>query len=203
MGCMQYMTQTGRRLVARFSNLGHQGPSRMSSLDESYQPLAIGPLGSDEIYAADDRLNRPGLDWCWDCVDRLVWGYCVSCVVTIVTKTRSLGIDLFTEGRCVYASTLGLVDVHVRASDVIPVYVWMKGDFKGGLDKVMLRKKAPVDSRYHQRGGDNRQVRRTRASVDNRPIRVWGRFGFLYSPVRDADWSDVLSVGGGPVGKDV
>ena len=79
----------------------------------------------------------------------------------------------------------------------------MKEDFKGGLNKVMLMKKAPVDSRYHQRGGDNRQVRRTRTSVDNRPIRVWGRFGCLYSPVRGADWSDVLSVGGGPVGKDV
>ena len=70
-----------------------------------------------------DHLNRPELDWCWDSVDRLVWGYRVSCVVTIVTKTRSLGIDLFTEGRCVYASTLGLVDDHVRAYDVIPVYV--------------------------------------------------------------------------------
>ena len=79
----------------------------------------------------------------------------------------------------------------------------MKEKFKGGLDKVMLMNKAPVDSRYHQRGGDNRQVRRTRASVNNRPIRVWGRFGCLYSPVRDADWSDVLSVGGSPVGKDV
>ena len=150
-----------------------------------------------------DSLNRPELDWCWDCVDRLVWGYRVSCVVTIVTKTRSLGIDLFTEERCVYASTLGLVDDPVRAYDVIPVYVWMKENFKGGLNKVMLMNKAPVDSRYHQRGGDNRQVRRTRASVDNRPIRVWGRFGCLYSPVRGADWSDVLSVGGSPVGKDV
>ena len=78
----------------------------------------------------------------------------------------------------------------------------MKENFKGGLNKVMLMNKAPVDSRYHQRGGDNRQVRRTRTSVNNRPIRVWGRFGCLYSPVRDADWSDVLSVGGSPVGKD-
>ena len=38
---------------------------------------------------------------------------------------------------------------------------------------------------------------------DNRPIRVAGRFGCLYSPVQGADWLDVLSVGGGPVGKDV
>ena len=143
-----------------------------------------------------DRLNRPELDWCWDYVDRLVWGYRVSCVVTIVTKTRSLGIDLFTEERRVYASALDLVGDPVRPYDVIPVYMWMKENFKGGLNKVMLMNKDPVDSRYHQRGGDNRQVRKTRSSVNNIPIRVWGRFGCLYSPVRDADWSDVLSVGG-------
>ena len=91
----------------------------------------------------------------------------------------------------------------VRLYDVIPVYMWMKENFKGGLNKVMLMNKAPVDSRYHQRGGDNRQVKSTRASVNNRPIRVWGWFGCLYSPVRDADWSDILSVGVSPVGKDV
>ena len=149
------------------------------------------------------RLNRSELDWCWECVDRLMWGYRVSCVVTIVTKNRSLGIDVFIEESCVYASTRGLEDGPVRACDVIPVYVWMKEKFKDGLNKVMLVNKAPVDSHDHQRGGDNRQVRRTRASVDNRPIRVAGRFGCLYSPVRGADWLDVLSVGGSPVGEDV
>ena len=174
--------------------------TKMIPVDNNRRNMTVCCFG---LCGITDRLNRPELDWCWDCVDRLVWGYCVSCVVTIVTKTRSLGIDLFTEGRCVYTSTLGFVDDHVRAYDVIPVYVWMKENFKSGLNKVMLMKKAPVDSRYHQRGGDNRQVRKTRASVDNRPIRVWGRFGCLYSPVRGADWSDVLSVGGGPVGKDV
>ena len=46
-------------------------------------------------------------------------------------------------------------------------------------------------------------MRATRASVANRPIRVAGRFGCLYCPVQGADWLDVLSVDGGPVGKDV
>ena len=124
-------------------------------------------------------------------------------MVTIVTKSRSLGIDVFIEEHCVYASTRGVGDGPIRAYDVIPVYVWMKENFKDGLNKVMLLNKAPVDSRYHQRGGDNRQVRRTRASVDNRPIRVWGRFGCLYSPVHVADWLDVLPVGGSRVEKDV
>ena len=37
----------------------------------------------------------------------------------------------------------------------------------------------------------------------SRPIRVWGRFGCLDSPVRGADWSVVRSVGVRPVRKDV
>ena len=39
----------------------------------------------------------------------------------------------------------------VRPYDVIPVYMWMKENFKGGLNNVMFMNKAPVDSRYHQR----------------------------------------------------
>ena len=145
------------------------------------------------------RLNRPEIDWCCECTDRLIWGYRVSCVVTFVTKNRSVGIDVFIEGSCVYASTRGLEDGPIRPCDVIPVYVWMTKKFKDVLNKVMLVNKAPVNSHGLQRGGDNGQVRGTRASVDNRPIRVAGRFGCLYSPVQGADWLD----GGGPVGKDV
>ena len=35
--------------------------------------------------------------------------------------------------------------------DVIPVYAMMNGNFKGGLNNVMLKNKDPVDSRYDQR----------------------------------------------------
>ena len=99
------------------------------------------------------RLNRPEIDWCWECIDRLVWGYRVSCVVTIVTKNRSVGIDVI-EGSCVYASTRDLEDGPVRPCDIIPVYVWMTEKFKDVLNKVMLVIKAPVDSHDLQRGGD-------------------------------------------------
>ena len=149
------------------------------------------------------RINRPEIDWCWECIDRLMWGYHVSCVVTIVTKNRSVGIDVFMKGSCAYASTRGLEDGPVRPCDVIPVYVWMTEKFKDVLNKVMLVNKDPVNSHGLQWGEDNGQVRGTRASVDNRPIRVAGQFGCLYSPVQGADWLDVLLVGGGPVGKDV
>ena len=149
------------------------------------------------------RLNHPGIDWCWVCIDRLIWGYRVSCLVTIVTKDRAVGMGLFFEGSCVYASTQGLEDGPVIPCDVIPVYVWMTEKFKDVLNKVMLVDKATVNSHSLQWGEDNRQVRGTRASVDNRLIRVAGWFGCLYSPVQGADWLDVLSVGGGPVRKDV
>ena len=39
--------------VGRFSNSGPLKPSRMSSLDESYQPLAVDPLDTDGIYAVN------------------------------------------------------------------------------------------------------------------------------------------------------
>ena len=150
-----------------------------------------------------DRFNGPELRWCWDCVDRLVWGYRVSCLMAIVNANRSLLIDLFTEESRVYASGLGLLGDPVRPYDVIRVYLWLKENFKGGLNNVMLTHKAPVDSSHHLRGEDNRRLKWTHASVNNKPIRVWGRFGCLYSPVRDADWSAIRLVGVNPVRKDV
>ena len=150
-----------------------------------------------------DSFNRSEIGWCWDCVDRLLLGYRVSCLVTIVIKDRSYGIDLCTEERRVYTSGLGLVGVPMRPYDAISVYMMMNENFKGGLNNVMLRIKDPVDSHYHQRCVDNKHEMETRASVNNKPIRVKGRFGCLYSPVRDADWSDVRSVYFSPVGDDV
>ena len=50
--------QTAGGPVGRFFNLCPLGPSRMSSLDESYQPLAVGPSGTEGIYAGNDS-DRP------------------------------------------------------------------------------------------------------------------------------------------------
>ena len=147
-----------------------------------------------------DSINRSGIGWCWDCLGWLLWGYRVSCLVTIFIKDRSYGIDLYTEERRVYTSGPGLVGNPMRPYDAISVYTMMNENFKGGLNNVMLRNKDPVDSRQHQRCVDNRHEMVTRVSVYNKPIRVKGRFGCLYSPVRDADWSDVCSVDLSPVG---
>ena len=149
------------------------------------------------------RLNHAEIDWCGISVDRLIWGYHVSCLVAIVNRDRTIGRCMLMEGSGIYASTRGLEDRPVIPCDVIPVFVWMTEKFKAILNKVMLVDKATVDSHGLQWGEDNTPVRGTRASVNNRPIRVAGRFGCLYSPVQGADWLDVLAVGGGPVRRDV
>ena len=76
------------------------------------------------------------------------------------------------EGSGVDASTQGLEDRPVIPCDVIPVFVWMTEKFKDVLNKVMLVNKATVDSHDLQWGEDNRPVRGTRASGNNRPIRM-------------------------------
>ena len=58
MRCMQSMTKSGRRLVARFPDPGPLKYSKMSSPDDSYQPLVTGPLGTNEMKAINDP-GRP------------------------------------------------------------------------------------------------------------------------------------------------
>ena len=81
--------------------------------------------------------------------------------------------------------------------------VQIKEKFNSGLDNVMVTHKDPVDNNQPLWGEDNSCLRQTRALVYSQPIRVWGRFGCLDSPVRGADWLAVRSVSVRPVRKDV
>ena len=49
-----------------------------------------------------DSVNRSGTGSCWNCCCLIVWGYRVSCLAAIVIRDRFYGIDLFSEGRCVF-----------------------------------------------------------------------------------------------------
>ena len=70
-----------------------------------------------------DRLNRLELGWCWDCVDRLVWGYRVSCLVAIVTKNR-LSQPFLTEQNP--AEMVGETVIDCRPS-LLPVSIPLSG----------------------------------------------------------------------------
>ena len=57
-----------------------------------------------------------------------------------------------------------------------------------------------MDSRYLQRCADKGHRSLAHASVHGKPIREKGLFGYVDTPVRDADWSVEYSVGLIPVG---
>ena len=76
----------------------------------------------------------------------------------------------------------------------------MNGNFKGGMDSVVMMSDDPIDSRYLQRCTDDGYLSLEHASVRGKPIREKGRFGCVDTPVRDADWSVEYSVGPIPVG---
>ena len=149
------------------------------------------------------QFYSPEFEWCVECVDKLIWGFLVSCVVSIVTKNRSVGTDVFIKGSGGCVSTWGLPDGPITPCDAIHECLWRTEDFKDILNNVMLGNKAKMNSHDIPWGEDNGQVRAARASVDIRPIRVRGRFGCLCRPVQGADWLDVRPVDGGPVGTDV
>ena len=110
-----------------------------------------------------DRFKESGLCWCWNCVDRLVWGYRVSCLMASVNANRFVLIDVFTKESRVYAMGLGLIGDPVRLYDVMHVYLQIKEKFNIGLDNVIVTHKDPVDNNHPLRGKDNRWLRRTRA----------------------------------------
>ena len=121
-------------------------------------------------------------------------------MAAIVIEARFDGIDLFTENRRVFTRGPGLVGNPVTPCDVIRVYTKMNENFKGGINNVMMRSNAPVDSRYLQRCADNGHRSLAHASVRGKPIWENGRFGCVDTPVRDPDWSVEYSVGLIPVG---
>ena len=141
--------------------------------------------------------------WCVECVDKLIWGFLVSCVVSIVMKCRSVGTDVFIKGSDVFVSIWGLLDGLITPCDAMHECLWRTEDFKDTLNNVMLGNRSEMISHDIPWGEDNGQVRVTRASVDIRPILVRGQFGCLCRPVQGADWLDVRPVDGGPVGTDV
>ena len=148
-----------------------------------------------------NSVNRLGTGSCWNCCCLIVGGYRVSCVAAIVIKDRLYGINLFTEDRRVFTRGTGLVGNPVTPCDVIRVYTKINENFKGGIDNVMIRNNDPIDSRYHQRCADNGHWSLAHASVHGKPIREKGRFGYLDTPVRNADWLVDYSVGPIPVGE--
>ena len=58
----------------------------------------FGLCGSTNYFHSTD------FEWCVECVNRLIWGFLASCVVSIVRRNRSVGMDVFIKGSDVVVS---------------------------------------------------------------------------------------------------
>ena len=127
--------------------------------------------------------------------------YCVSCLVTVVTS-RFIGIYLFIDGRHKYTRGLGLLGSPMTPCDVIRVYTKMNWNFKGGtcMNNVMIKYNDMVYSRRLQQCADNSHRSLAHASARDKLIREKGRFGYVDTPVPDADWLYRCAVRSVPVG---
>ena len=150
-----------------------------------------------------NQFHSTEFEWCVECVNRLIWGFLVSCVVSIVMRNRSVGTDVLSKGSDVIVSIWGLLDGLVILCDAMRECLWTLKDINNTLNNVMMGNRARMISHDIPWGEDNGQVRATHASVDISPIRVRGRFRCLGRPVQGADWLDVRPVDGGPVGTDI
>ena len=134
-----------------------------------------------------DSNNRPYTYICWDC--RCLMALCcgVSCLVTVVTS-RLIEIDQFIDCRHTYTWGSGLLSNPMTPCDVICLYAKMNRNFKGGMDNVMMEYNDTVDSRGLQRCADGHHSSLAHASARDKPIWEKGRFGYVDTPVPDADW---------------
>ena len=155
------------------------------------------------LCGSTNQFHSTEFEWCVECVNRLMWGFLVSCVVSIVMRNRSVGTDVLSKGSDVIVSIWGLLDGLVILCDAMRECLWRLKDINDTLNNVMMGNRARMISHDIPWGEDNGQVRVTCASVDISPIRVRGRFGCLCRPVQGADWLDVRPVDGGPVGTDI
>ena len=139
-----------------------------------------------------NSVNRSGTGSCWKFCRLIVGGYRGSGLAAIVIKDRLYGINLFTEDLRVFTGGPGLVCNPVTPCDVIRVYKKMNGNFKGGMDNMLLRSDDPVDSRYLQWRADDGHRSLKHESVPGKPIREKGRFGCVNAML--IGWSITRSV---------
>ena len=151
------------------------------------------------LCGSTNQFHNTDFEWCVKCVNRLLWGFIVSCVVSIVGRD----IDVFITGCDVLVSIGARLDGLITPGDAMRLCLWRTEDFKDMLNNVMCVYWTGLIRLDIPWGEDNRPVRATRAAVDTGSIRARGRFGCWDRPVRSADWLDVRPMDGGPVGTDV
>ena len=82
------------------------------------------------LCGSTNQFHNTDFEWCVECVNRLLWGFLVSCVVSIVGRDRSVGIDVFIKGCDVLVSIGALLDGLITPCDAMRPCLWRAKDFK-------------------------------------------------------------------------
>ena len=120
-----------------------------------------------------NQFHHADSEWCVECIKRLLWGFIVSCVVSIVRR----GIDVFITGCDVVVSNGARLDGLITTGDAMRLCLWRTEDFKDMLHFVMCDHWTGLIRLDIPWGEDNRPVRATRAAVDTGLIRAGGGGG--------------------------
>ena len=106
-----------------------------------------------------NQFHSTEFEWCVECVNILIWGFLVSCVVSIVMRNRSVGTDVLSKGSDVIVSIWGLLDGLVILCDAMRECLWTLKDINDTLNNVMMGNRARMISHDIPWGEDNGQVR--------------------------------------------
>ena len=117
-----------------------------------------------------NQFHHADFEWCVKCVNRLLWGFIVSCVVSIIGR----GIDVFITGCDVLVSIGARLDGLITPGDAMRLCLWRTEDFKDMLHIVMCDYWTGLIRLDIPWGEDNRPVRATRSAVDTGSIRAGG-----------------------------
>ena len=109
------------------------------------------------LCGSTNQFHSTEFEWCVECVNRLIWGFLVSCVVSIVMRNRSVGTDVFSKGSDVIVSIWGLLDGLVILCDAMRECLWRLKDIKDTLNNVMMGNRARMISHDIPWGEDNGQ----------------------------------------------
>ena len=110
------------------------------------------------LCGSTNQFHSTDFEWCVECVNRLIWGFLVSCVVSIVMRNRLVGTNAFIKGSDVVVSISGLLDGLIASCDAMRECLWRTEDFKDTLSNVMLGIRARMISHDIPWGADNGQV---------------------------------------------
>ena len=110
------------------------------------------------LCGSTNQFHSTDFEWCVECVNRLIWGFLVSCVVSIVMRNRLVGTNAFIKGSDVVVSIWGLLDGLIAPCDTMRECLWRTDDFKDTLSNVMLGIRAQMISHDIPWGADNGQV---------------------------------------------